>query len=174
MREEKRRETREDLLPKIAKEVEQDGTLGATENSFQRKNRWSALQIKYEEVHLSTCWSPLTYVHLDLPPNFNTFILSPWTKCLNDPSVGRHYVCKTMFHKIIWYCLPGASQHRHLQTHISVIKAMRTQEEGPLPNPGGEELRKIPVGRTFQLRHKEEQRWTTGRKDEGEEWREFP
>ena len=41
MREEKRRETREDLLPKTAKEVEQDGTLGATENSFQRKSRWS-------------------------------------------------------------------------------------------------------------------------------------
>ena len=37
MREEKRRETREDLLPKIAKEVEQDGILGGMENSFQRK-----------------------------------------------------------------------------------------------------------------------------------------
>ena len=41
MREEKRRETREYLLPKIAKEVEQDGILGGMENSFQRKNRWS-------------------------------------------------------------------------------------------------------------------------------------
>ena len=41
MREEKRRETREDLLPKIAKEVEHDGILGGMENSVQRKNRWS-------------------------------------------------------------------------------------------------------------------------------------
>ena len=40
MRQEKRRETREYLLPKIAKEVEQDGILGGMENSFQRKNRW--------------------------------------------------------------------------------------------------------------------------------------
>ena len=56
MREEKRRETREDLLPKTAKEVEQDGTLGATENSFQRKSRWSkGGRSSMKKAHLSTC-----------------------------------------------------------------------------------------------------------------------
>ena len=55
-REEKRRETREDLLPKTAKEVEQDGTLGATENSFQRKSRWSkGGRSSMKKAHLSTC-----------------------------------------------------------------------------------------------------------------------
>lgn len=35
-----------------------------------------------------------------------------------------------------------SSQHRHLQTHISVIKAMRTQRRAPLTQSRREELRK--------------------------------
>lgn len=104
-------------------------------------------QIKYEEgtplrAHLSTCWSPLIYIHLDLSSKFQHIYLSIWTKCLKLSFCGPTLCLQDSVPQDNLVLPSRSSQHRHLQTHISVIKAMRTQRRAPLTQSRREELRK--------------------------------